>query len=296
MATRLTLDALNAASPRDFVSALGNVFENSPWVAEAAERARPFASLDDLRAALLDAVETASPERRLALLRAHPDLGGRLQRAAGMTLDSVSEQDGAGLGLLSEAEFARFAEANAAYKARFGFPFILCVRRHSKDSILDAFARRLDNSREVEERQALSEIGRIATLRLAALVDNGETLAAYGRLSTHVLDAHAGRPAAGVDVALVELSRYGPERLIAEAITNADGRTDEPLVRDRPVPIGTYELRFRAAEYYRRSGAPLADPAFFDVIPIRFAVSEPERHLHVPLLMTPWSYTTYRGS
>lgn len=292
----LTLDGLNTASRADFISLLGNVFENSPWIAEAVQRARPFTTLYDLRAAMLAVVETATPERRLALIRAHPDLGDRLQRAAGLTPDSAAEQDAAGLDRLSDTEFALFAEANAAYKTKFGFPFILCVRRHTKDSILASFARRLGNDGGAEERQALAEIGRIATLRLAGLIENGEGLAVYGRLSTHVLDARAGHPAAGMVLDLVELSRYGPERPIAQAITNADGRTDPALVHGRPVPAGVYELRFRVADYYARQGIPLSDPPCFDIIPVRFTVSEPEGHLHVPLLATPWSYTSYRGS
>jgi 2-oxo-4-hydroxy-4-carboxy-5-ureidoimidazoline decarboxylase len=292
----LSLNDLNAATRAEFVSSLANIFENSPWIAEAAESARPFATLIDLRLAMLDAVEQAPQNRRRTLIRAHPDLADRLQRVAGLTPESVREQDGAGLDRLSDAEFARFEEANATYKARFGFPFILCVRRHTKDSILDAFDRRLGNTAAAEERQALGEIARIATLRLAALFENGAALGAYGRLSTHVLDTHAGKPATGVGIELVELSHHAPGRVIAQAITNADGRTDPPLVHSRPVPIGAYELRFRAADYYVRRQAPLSDPPFYDVIPVRFTVSEPEAQLHVPLLMTPWGYTTYRGN
>ena len=116
-------------------------------------------------------VADAPRERRLALIQAHPDLANKTQRAAGLTGDSVSEQDGAGLDRLSDAEFAAFEAANNAYKAKFGFPFILCVRRHSKDSILDAFGRRLRNTPASEEQAALAEISQIASLRLAQLVE-----------------------------------------------------------------------------------------------------------------------------
>jgi 2-oxo-4-hydroxy-4-carboxy-5-ureidoimidazoline decarboxylase len=85
-------------------------------------------------------------------------------------------------------------------------------------------------------------------------------------------------------------------RLITRAVTNDDGRTEAPLIAGRPIPIGTYELRFAIGDYYGRAKAELADPPFLDVVPIRFAVAEPEGHYHVPLLCTPWSYTTYRGS
>jgi 2-oxo-4-hydroxy-4-carboxy-5-ureidoimidazoline decarboxylase len=296
MAEQWTLESLNAAPHADFVAHLGGVFEHSPWVAEAVAPLCPFPDLDGLRAAMLRTVAEAPAERRLALIRAHPDLANKAQRAAGLTASSVSEQDGAGLDRLSNAEFERFDAANAAYRAKFGFPFILCVRRHSKDSILAAFERRLRNTPDEEEREAIAEIGRIATLRLAALIDAPLTFPIHGRLSTHVLDTRAGCPAAGVKVELVELSRDGPPRPIADAVTNADGRTEPALIDGRPVPAGTYELHVNAAAYYAACGTVLSDPPFLDVITVRFGVADPEAALHIPLLMTPWGYTTYRGS
>lgn len=294
--TRPTLDALNAAAPRDFVAALANVFEHSPWVAEAVANARPFASLAALRDALVTALERADENRKLALIRAHPDLANKLQRAAGLTAESTSEQDGAGLDRLSAAEFEQFERSNDAYKAKFGFPFIIAVRRHSKDSILDNFARRLGNSPADELRTAIAEIGRIATLRLPQLVDGPDQLPVHGRLSTHVLDTRIGKPAAGVDIELVEISRLGEDRTLAKTITNSDGRTDVPLMHGRPLPIGTYELRFDVASYFARHGSIQSEPPFLSMIPLRFGIAEPEGHLHVPLLVTPWSYATYRGS
>jgi len=296
MKEKLTLDALNAAPRGDFVSALANIFEHSPWIVEAASRARPFSSLSDLRDAMIRVINEASPDQRLRLIGAHPDLANRTQRTTGLTADSISEQDGAGLDRLSDAEFALFEQSNNAYKKKFKFPFILCVRRHTKDSILDAFERRLKNPPEQEENEAIREIGRIAGLRLAELVDCKRPLPVYGRLSTHVLDIHAGQPAAGIELELIELSRHGASRLIAKAVTNQEGRTDRALVDGRPVPIGTYELRFYPGAYYAGRGVALSDPPFLDVISVQFGVSEPEAHLHVPILMTPWSYTTYRGS
>ncbi|HTQ32563.1 MAG TPA: 2-oxo-4-hydroxy-4-carboxy-5-ureidoimidazoline decarboxylase [Stellaceae bacterium] len=290
------LDALNSASTADFVAAMAHVFEHSPWVVEAATASRPFETLAALRDAMLAVIEGATPEQRLALIRAHPDLADRVKRATGMTPASAAEQDGAGLHRLSESEFEQFEKLNDAYREKFGFPFILGVRRHTKDSILDRFARRLDNAVPEEEAEALAEIGRIASLRLAALVEGGDALAVHGQLSTHVLDKHAGLPADGVSLELVELSREGESRVLVRTVTNADGRTDAPLIADRPVPIGAYELRFHAGAYYARRGVPLSDPRFLDIIAVRFGVAEPEAHLHVTLLMTPWGYTTYRGS
>ena len=97
-------------------------------------------------------------------------------------------------------------------------------------------------------------------------------------------------------VELVQLSRDGEHVAIARAITNRDGRTDEPLIAGRPLPIGHYELRFHIGDYFAGLGTPQSDPPFLDIVPVRFAVAEPEGHYHVPLLVTPWSYSTYRGS
>lgn len=296
MSQGLSLAVLNDSAAADFIGALSNVVEHSPWIAEALASARPFGDLEALRNAIVAAIAAASPDQRLTMIRAHPDLGDRLQRAAGLTAESEQEQGGAGLDRLSDTEYALFDELNLAYRAKFGFPFILCVRRHTKDSIIETFRRRLENSPDAEMAEAVREIGRIATLRLTELVKDDGTLQVNGRLSTHVLDAHVGGPAVGIALELAELPKHGPAHIVARAMTNADGRTDEPLIAGRPVPIGTYELRFAAADYYRRRGVMLAEPPFLDTITIRFGVAEPEGHLHVPLLMTPWSYSTYRGS
>lgn len=116
-----------------------------------------------------------------------------------------------------------------------------------------------------------------------------------GRLSTHVLDTAAGVPAAGVAVDLYRIAADGKRTLLARRRTNADGRTDTPLLAGDEVAAGTYELVFHMGDYFRSCGAKLADPAFLDLIPLRFALAA-GGHYHVPLLATPWSYSTYRGS
>jgi 2-oxo-4-hydroxy-4-carboxy-5-ureidoimidazoline decarboxylase len=290
------LSELNAADKDDFVAALGNVFEYSPWIAEQAAASRPFAGIDALLSAMKNAVDRAPPELRLALIRAHPDLANKTQRAAGLTAESDAEQNSAGLDRLSDAEFAAFERVNNAYRAKFGIPYIVCVRRHTRDSILRDFEQRLPNDAQTEIRTSIGEICRIAALRLDQLVAADDRLAVHGRLSTHVLDTHSGKPAAGISVVLTELSDLGESRIVARAVTNNDGRTDEPLIGGRPVPIGRYELMFRVGEYFAGRGVPMSDPPFLDQIPLRFSVSDPEGHLHVPLLVTPWSYATYRGS
>jgi len=293
---QISLDELNAADEAAFVAALGGIYEHSPWVAEEAARHRPFVSLAALHAAMAEAVRAAPAERQLALVRDHPDLAGKAARAGNLTVASVAEQAGAGLDRLTEEEFAAFHRLNGAYADKFGFPFIVCVRRLTKESILKAFARRIENGREAEIATALDEIGRIAALRLDETVTAPDRLPVHGRLSTHVLDTQGGHPARSVAVELVELAQAGPFRTVARAVTNADGRTDAPLISGRPLPSGRYELRFHVGAYFAAGGAVLADPPFLDVVPVAFGIAEAEGYYHVPLLVTPWSFTTYRGS
>lgn len=293
MTAALTLDGLNAASRDDFVVAVGDVFEHAEWVAEAASAARPFATVAALHDAMLAAVRAAPSAQQLAFLRGHPELGGKVARAGAMTDDSKAEQGGLGLDRLSDEEFARFERLNAAYRQKFGFPFIVCVRRHTRDSILKNFERRTHNDAATELAAALAEIGFITRLRLVAKIDGPGKPKTEGRISTHVLDTVCGRPAAGVKVALYEIGASATG-LITETVTNADGRTDAPLVSGGPLRIGTYRLDFHVADHFAAHGA--ADPPFLDIVPIRFSVAEPEGHYHVPLLVTPWSYSTYRGS
>jgi 2-oxo-4-hydroxy-4-carboxy-5-ureidoimidazoline decarboxylase len=294
--SQISLSDLNASSKDDFVAALANIFEHSPWIAERASSKRPFAGVKELFDAMKQTIDQAQGELRLALIKAHPDLANKTQRAAGLTAESNAEQNSAGLDRLSDAEYRAFERVNNAYRAKFGFPYIVCVRRHTKDSILRDFERRLPNNAASEMQKSIEEICRIAALRLDQLVTSNDRLGVAGRLSTHVLDTHSGRPAAGIEVELIELADLGASRVITRAVTNADGRTDQPLVHGRPVPIGRYELMFDIGKYFGERGVPMSDPPFLDKIPLRFSVSEPEGHLHVPLLVTPWSYATYRGS
>jgi 5-hydroxyisourate hydrolase len=115
-------------------------------------------------------------------------------------------------------------------------------------------------------------------------------------LTTHVLDITRGGPATGVRIELYEFGAHGARRLVTTATTNTDGRTDRPLIPPGEARVGLFELIFHAGDYFRGQGARLADPPFLDVIPIRFAVADASAHYHVPLIVSPWSYSTYRGS
>src|SRR5207302_4748011 len=164
--SQLSLSDLNACSNDDFVAALANIVEYSPWIAQQAAAARPFAGVRALFSAMKIAVDRAPSELRLTLIKAHPDLAKKTQRAAGLTAESDAEQNSVGLDRLSDAEYESFERVNNAYRAKFGFPYIVCVRRHTRDSILRDFERRLPNDAAAEVAASIAEIGRIAALRL----------------------------------------------------------------------------------------------------------------------------------
>ena len=164
----IELSELNELSDEDFVRTLADIFEDSPWVAEAVAERRPFQSLRSLHAAMVGAVDDAGKRKQADLIRAHPDLAGKAAIAGELSDESSREQAGAGLDALSPEEFERFERLNDTYRARFGFPFIIAVREHDKASILSEFERRTEHSDEEEFRQALCEIAKIARYRLDA--------------------------------------------------------------------------------------------------------------------------------
>ena len=173
---RLTIAEINAMSAEAFLAALGAVFEHSPWIAERAFRARPFADRAALHRAMTAVVEAAGPDEQLGLIRAHPDLAGKAARAGAITVESVSEQAAAGLDRLSEAEFERFGRLNSRYQDRFAIPFIIAVRDHDKHAILAAFEARLGHDAEAERAEAVRQILRITELRLADLIGDGQAV------------------------------------------------------------------------------------------------------------------------
>lgn len=164
-------------SREDFVSRFGGVFEHSPFIAERAYDAggvtEPLTA-STVHAALAAAFRAASREERLGVLRAHPDLAGRLAIAGELTEDSRKEQAGAGLDRLSPAEHARFTELNTAYVEKFGFPFIIAVKGLDKDDILSAFEKRIGNGRDEEFATATTQVERIALLRLTSMLPEGK--------------------------------------------------------------------------------------------------------------------------
>jgi OHCU decarboxylase len=160
------LSRLNAFDQAGFVAVCGPLFEHSPWIAGRAWPRRPFASVERLHAAMVDVMYSATEEEQIKLISSHPDLVGRLARDGRLTAESTAEQSAAGLTGLSPGDAETFDRYNAAYKAKFGFPFVICARENKKDAILRAFPIRLNNDRAAEIATALAEIAKIARLRL----------------------------------------------------------------------------------------------------------------------------------
>ncbi len=152
-----------------FVARFGHLFEHSPWVVERAYAQGPYPDAAALHEAFMLVLAEAAPEDQLALLRAHPELADKVAQAQGLTEDSAREQASAGLDALSADEFERFHELNRAYRDRFGFPFIICVRLHAKASILAAMQERLGHEPETEFEAALGQVGLIVQLRMGDL-------------------------------------------------------------------------------------------------------------------------------
>jgi 2-oxo-4-hydroxy-4-carboxy-5-ureidoimidazoline decarboxylase len=158
----LTIDSLNQRSNAQFIEILGEIFEHSPWIAEKAAEAKPFFSLDHLYKEMVEVVENSTKEQKLALIRAHPNLGDRVE----MSDDSIHEQKGAGLKDLTFEEYNKILTLNKNYMEKFGFPFILAVRGKNKHQIYQAMEDRIHNQIEAEFHTSLKEIYKIAQLRL----------------------------------------------------------------------------------------------------------------------------------
>ena len=185
---RPSLDGIPVARDEAFHRVYGHLFEHSPWVVERAWTARPFADAAMLAASFDAVIAAASDDEQLALIRAHPELGDRIGiRDRSLTASSLAEQAGAGLDQLTEAQFETFRSLNAAYRERFGFPFIICVRLHDLSGIEAALRRRLGNEPAAERREALAQVGLIGAMRLAA-VALPEGLVAHERRLAHALE------------------------------------------------------------------------------------------------------------
>ena len=167
-----TLEEINALEKEAFVQALSGLFEGRPWIVARAWSKRPFSSVGALHQVLCSVMYESSPGQQVALLSAHPDLVGRAALAGTLSPASTSEQAAAGLDRLTPTEIAAFQHYNQAYRARFGFPFVICARENKKESILAGFALRLTHTYEQEIHLALTEVAKICALRLSDLVED----------------------------------------------------------------------------------------------------------------------------
>lgn len=170
MNEKITLQQLNTIDVNGFTKLLGGIFEHSPWVAEQVAGQRPFDSVAKLHAAMVSRVEAAGVATQLALIRVHPELAGKAAVKGELTDESTKEQSGAGLNQCSPDEFETLQQLNTDYNQKFGFPFIVAVRGHTRHSIIALFAERLKNSPEREMGECLQQIYKISGLRLHDLV------------------------------------------------------------------------------------------------------------------------------
>lgn len=287
---KLSLSAANALSSAAFQAQFAGLLENTPWVIERLESERPFAS----RAALLAAIDRllagAESAAKLALLQAHPVLGGAAARQGRVTALSAAEQAGHGLDRMAGDEEQEFASLNQRYLERFGFPFIIAVKgQRDRAAILAALRQRLAQDVTTEQATALAEVVKIVGFRLQALVDDDHAGGKALSLSLHVLDTARGGPGAGLAFAFyqVEAGVRGA-RLAAGEADDAGRWALDAAVALTP---GLYELCFAAGAYQHRFGAM----GFYEDITIRFRISAAGGHYHVPLILSPFGYSTYRG-
>jgi beta-ureidopropionase / N-carbamoyl-L-amino-acid hydrolase len=295
----ITLEELNALSPRDFVAALGSVFEHSPWVPERVAGSRPFSSGIALHEAMCGAVMQADESLQLALIRAHPELAGRAAIRGDLTSASISEQKGAGLSACTPLEYERLQSLNADYRGRFDFPFVLAVKGHTPQSVIATLERRATHGQDEERSIALREICRIARFRLADLVDEpiggaimamAEDLARFsetpdGLTCSYLTPTHIATAARIRDFMLAAgLTVHGDAVGNVVGVLPGDGRTLRRLLTgshyDTVVNAGKYDgrlgilLPIAVAGAMRRAGLHLPYPleiiAFAEEEGVRF--------------------------
>lgn len=301
MSGKPSVKELVCKADAEIISFLEGIYEHSPWVAEELVDGSDgiglasFETVSQLAGAMKAIVDGTTMERKLELLRAHPDLCEKVGKIKELTAASQEEQSRAGLQSLSDHELERFSKANSGYRTKFGFPFILAVRNATKFTVLAALEGRLSNSIENEFVNALSQVHKIAWMRLLTAISTDD---ANGFLTCHVLDTANGCPAGKMRIHLHRLSPKEKAGFIAEYITNNDGRLEggPALKGGIEFTVGTYKLTFFAADYFAAKGTFFSGTPFLDEIPIHFGIDNPDDHYHVPLLVSPWSFSTYRGS
>jgi 2-oxo-4-hydroxy-4-carboxy-5-ureidoimidazoline decarboxylase len=285
-------------SPNEIVELLGGIYEHSDWVAQELAKKDNLKSLETVTAlasAMKSIVDGASHECKLELLCNHPDLCEKVDKMKELTKESQEEQSKSGLQSLTDEERETFHKNNTAYRMKFGFPFILAVRNATKYTVLAGLAGRIGNSPEKEFAVALEQVHKIAWMRLLAMLNTDD---AKGFLTCHVLDTANGIGAHNMRIHLHRLSPAENAGFIGEYVTNSEGRLEggPALKGGKEFTVGIYEWTFFAGDYFASMGTFTSGTPFLDTIPLRFGIDNPDDHYHVPLLVSPWSFSTYRGS
>lgn len=294
---KMKVGDLLAKETKEVSSFLGGIYEHSEWVSQALVKEKDLKSIttvSGLASAIRTIVDQASESQKIKLLQAHPDLAAKVEQLPELTADSQAEQASAGLQSMTKEEREKFSSLNARYKKQFGIPFVLAVRHSTKYTVLSALEGRVDNSKEKEIVIALEQVHKIAWMRLMAKVESDEPA---GFLTCHVLDTANGIPAAKMRISLTRLSPPESAGLVANFVTNDDGRLEGgPALKGSNFTVGTYEWIFYTGDYFASKGTFVSGTPFLDEVPLRFGIDNPDDHYHVPLLVSPWSYSTYRGS
>lgn len=295
---KLTVKELVSKDTDDIVKLLGGIYEHSAWIAEELTKKDGFKSIGtitELGGALKSVVDNSSHEKKLELLNNHPDLCEKVDNMRELTKESQEEQSRSGLQSLTDEERETFLKDNANYRSKFGFPFILAVRNASKNTVLAAVAGRISNTAEKEFDIAIQQVHKIAWMRLLSIVNTDD---AKGFLTCHVLDTTHGIGAEKMRIHLHRLSPPETAGFISEFITNQEGRLEggPALKGGKEFTVGVYEWTFFVGDYFASKGTFTSGTPFVDVIPLRFGIDNPDDHYHVPLLCSPWSFSTYRGS
>ena len=302
--TSISLTTLLNLPTDQLIQQLSGIYEHSAWIPEetfsSSDKVKSIQSLNALFQALKDTVEKADDAAKLKLLCEHPDLCARagVKEMEMLTEESRVEQGRAGLSQLTSEEYDWFIQVCQEYREKFGFPFILAVRNATKHTVLAAIRVRVKNSAEVEFAAGLAQVHKIAWMRLVAMIDLPEEN--RGFLTCHVLDTASGTPASGMRIELFKISSTDDEKkeFIAQFCTNADGRIDGgPALKGAAFEVGVYEWIFYVHDYFStKSSLHTCGNPFLNKVPIRFGIDDPEAHYHVPLLVSPFGFSTYRGS
>ena len=296
---KIKVKDLWSKTPEGVVQVLGGIYEHSEWVAETLVKQDDYKSIttvSDLADAMKSIVNKASEDKQAALLTAHPDLAQKVEQLSELTQESQDEQTSAGLQSMTSEEAETFRELNAQYKVKYPFPFILAVRHSTKHTVLAALKGRVSSGHSVSEEAtiAMNQVHNIAWMRLLEIVESDEL---KGFLTCHVLDTANGIPAANMRITLRKLVGDNEWALVGNFVTNYDGRLEGgPALKGEDFEVGTYEWIFHAGEYFASQGTSMGGTLFLDQVPLRFGIDNPDDHYHVPLLVSPWSYSTYRGS